>query len=128
MSNGTIVRYGCPKTSRLYEPSSISGIPKRWKAEAKDLITLPAFGTYTTYFELSGDDDEKFWRKELWLQGFETGQSYEVVIPEDTSIVYWKSGTTEELVSVKELLGPDWPQDHLKVEFISEPKAIFTVL
>ena len=127
-SNGSIVPYGCPVTSRLYMPSSRSGIPKRWMAEAKDLVTLPSGGSHTIYFELTRDSAETGWQKELWHQGFEVGKQYEVVIPEEATIMYWMPGTSEELLSVHNTLGPEWPQDHLDVKFMSESKAIFTVI
>ena len=127
-SDGSVVRYGCPKTSRPYIPSSRSGIPKRWKADAKDLLTLPSHGSQTIYFELTKDVTDHGWRKELWHQGFDVGKQYEVVIPEDTSIMYWMSATSEEVLSVQGHLGPEWPQDHLNVQLTSEPKATFTVV
>ena len=81
-------------------PASRSAIPKRWKADAKDLLTLPSHGSHTIYFELTKDVAEGGWRKELWHQGFEVGKQYELVVPEDTSIMYWMPATSEEVVSV----------------------------
>jgi hypothetical protein len=95
-SEGSLVRYGNADGSSYTSSGYAPTLLKRWKAEAKDLLTAPAHGVWTRAFPGSA-----------WAGVFEAGSSYEVTMKEDPSIMYWKSGTIEDLVSEGGLLGPD---------------------
>ena len=74
-SDDSVVRYGCPNMSRPYMPSSRSGIPKRWNADAKDLLTLPSHGSHTIYFELTKDVAEVGGRRSSGIMVLTLGSS-----------------------------------------------------
>ena len=125
LETGQRVLLGNVQEDEAYRPYRTDGIPKRWRVEAKDLVLIPADGSYITEFDLKqakGHPDGI-----SWLSRLRPGNRYEASISEGTCIMFWSHSSIDELVSVQALLGPEWPQDHLPLDVIRDENAIFTI-